>query len=214
MDRIPLFPLDVVLFPGMPLPLRVFEPRYHQMLRDGEAAGRSFGVVLIAAGREVGGAAEPHEVGTLARVEQRQDHGEVSFLLVRGTRRFRVVRTIREKPYLEGEVEWLPEPEAGPPDAEVAEVVRLFGEYLALLARVAKVDVAREIRDLVARQDRARPWPVACAVGGTLLVANWEKQRLLEAASPEEALAAERVLLDREMARLRVLARSTEAHLN
>lgn len=214
MDRIPLFPLNVVLFPGMPLPLRIFEPRYHAMLRDCEAAGRGFGVVLIAAGPEVGGFAEPHEVGTLARIERRQDQGGVVFILARGTRRFRVHRTFRDKPYLTGEVEWIPEPEAGEPSEDVAALVRRFGDYLVLLAKVAKVEVADEIQDLVRKQHAARPWPLACAVGGALLVDPGDQQRLLEAASPQEALDLERALLDREMARLRVLARSTDAHLN
>ncbi|HEV8360499.1 MAG TPA: LON peptidase substrate-binding domain-containing protein [Candidatus Thermoplasmatota archaeon] len=226
MDRIPLFPLDVVLFPGMPLPLRIFEPRYHAMLRDCEARGQGFGVVLIREGVEVGGDAEPFPIGTLARIDQRSDHGDVAFIVARGTRRFRIARTIRERPYLEGEVAWLPEPEAGDPlhGAEAGhghqhlpvelEVAALFEEYLRLLAQLTQVEVDAEIRGLLEGQRRASPWAVACAIGGAMLVAPEEKQPILEAASVHDALHHEQALLARETARLRVLVRSVDARLN
>ncbi|HQU16587.1 MAG: peptidase S16 [Chromatiales bacterium 21-64-14] len=66
--QVPLFPLHAVLFPGGPLPLRVFEPRYLDMVSDCLKREREFGVCLIRQGDEVGQAASTHEVGTLARV--------------------------------------------------------------------------------------------------------------------------------------------------
>src|ERR1051326_9156372 len=57
--RIPIFPLHVVLFPGMPLPLHVFEARYQEMMAECLQGDRTFGVCLIRSGQEVGGPAEP-----------------------------------------------------------------------------------------------------------------------------------------------------------
>jgi Lon protease-like protein len=232
MDRIPLFPLEVVLFPGNPLPLRVFEPRYHAMLHDCARSGQDFGVVLLQAGQEVGGPAEPREVGTLAHIEQRSDQGEVTYLLTRGTRRFRIGRTFREKPYLEGEVAWLPEPTEDAPHVEglahdhgepghghahfpvQLEVAALFEEYLTLLARLTNVPLDDEIRELLGGQRRAGGWAMACAIGGALLVSPEEKQPILEVADVHDALHLEHALLQRECARLRVLQRSSGARLN
>lgn len=64
-----LFPLNTVLFPGGPLPLRIFEPRYLEMVSDCMKNDKPFGVCLIAKGNEAGIAAEPHDIGTLARIE-------------------------------------------------------------------------------------------------------------------------------------------------
>ena len=67
-DETPLFPLNTVLFPGGMLPLRIFEPRYVDMISACMKTGCEFGVVLIREGEETGEAAQVHEVGTLARV--------------------------------------------------------------------------------------------------------------------------------------------------
>src|SRR5258708_19268239 len=68
LQSIPLFPLQTVLFPRMPLPLRVFEERYKRMISRCLKEERPFGVVLIKEGTEVGGAAVPEGVGTIARI--------------------------------------------------------------------------------------------------------------------------------------------------
>src|SRR2546422_11144758 len=65
---LPLFPLHVVLFPGLPLPLHIFEPRYRLMVGRCLEASSAFGVVLIRAGREVGEPATPYSVGTTAQI--------------------------------------------------------------------------------------------------------------------------------------------------
>ena len=64
--QVPLFPLNIVLFPGGPLPLRIFEPRYLAMVSDCVQNDSPFGVLLIRDGNETG-TATTHEVGTLAR---------------------------------------------------------------------------------------------------------------------------------------------------
>ncbi|MCH8222137.1 MAG: LON peptidase substrate-binding domain-containing protein [Chloroflexi bacterium] len=74
-ETLPIFPLNTVLFPGAPLPLRIFEPRYREMLKRCLDGDRRFGVALIKSGPEVGGPAEPHDVGTVARIERVRDEG-------------------------------------------------------------------------------------------------------------------------------------------
>ena len=68
--ELPIFPLGTVLFPGMPLPLHIFEERYKRMIGRCLDGDRAFGVTLLKSGREVGGPAIPHEVGTIARIVQ------------------------------------------------------------------------------------------------------------------------------------------------
>ena len=68
--RVPLFPLNTVLFPGSVLPLKIFEQRYLDMAAACMKANAPFGVCLIEKGSEVGATAEPHAVGTLATIER------------------------------------------------------------------------------------------------------------------------------------------------
>lgn len=66
--QVPLFPLNVVLFPGGPLPLRIFESRYIDMVSERMQSEGPFGVLLIRDGQEAGGPASMHDIGTLARI--------------------------------------------------------------------------------------------------------------------------------------------------
>ena len=106
---LPLFPLNTVLFPHMPLPLHVFEERYRTMMRDCLDAGHSFGAVAIREGLETGPAI-PYEVGTLAKIVRldRMDDGRIN-LLVSGASRFRILETATDRPYLQGRIEVIPE---------------------------------------------------------------------------------------------------------
>jgi hypothetical protein len=94
MNRLALFPLNTVLFPGGLLPLKVFEARYLDMISDCLKNDRGFGVCLIRNGHEVGAPAEVHSVGTYVTIvdwEQRPDG--LLGVLVHGDRRFRVQDT-------------------------------------------------------------------------------------------------------------------------
>lgn len=106
---LPLFPLNVVLFPHMPLPLHVFEPRYRQMIGECLEEGHSFGVVAIREGTETG-PATPHDVGTLAKIVriERLEDGRMN-LLVQGASRFQILQTTDDRPYLRGQVRIIPE---------------------------------------------------------------------------------------------------------
>ncbi len=106
--EIPLFPLRTVLFPGADLPLRIFEDRYRTMTRELLVSHGQFGVLLIREGKEVGGSALPHSVGTTASIEEcREIEGGRFVMNARGVRRFRLVRMLSPRPYPYGEVELL-----------------------------------------------------------------------------------------------------------
>ncbi len=122
-----MFPLGSVLFPGMPLPLRVFEPRYVAMLSAvlGEAA-QEFGVVLIERGSEVGGGDVRFDVGTVARIVTVEvTEGSIE-LLATGATRFEVVRWLQDDPFPRAEVRELAAlevDESTPSELEAAEAV-------------------------------------------------------------------------------------------
>ena len=135
---LPLFPLDTVLFPGMVLPLHIFEERYKLMIDRCLKEEQAFGVVLIREGREVGSPAIPHVVGTTALIANasRLQDGRMNIITI-GSERFRI-RTLRhDRPYLSGEAEPWPLDDAADERAqELAEPVRaLFRHYLGLLVQ-------------------------------------------------------------------------------
>jgi uncharacterized protein len=102
----PMFPLGLVHFPGIVLPLRVFEPRYRQLTADCLAGDGEFGVVLIERGREVGGGDTRFGVGTMTRIVEGGIAADgVIHLRTVGTRRVRVRRWLDDDPYPRAEVE-------------------------------------------------------------------------------------------------------------
>jgi len=110
MIDLPLFPLNTVVFPGMPVALHIFEPRYQKMVRACIDQREAFGVVLIKHGLEAGGpAAEPYDFGCTARVMRVENlsDGRMNILAV-GEQRFRIDGLDRELEYLRGEVEYAP----------------------------------------------------------------------------------------------------------
>ena len=105
-QKIPLFPLSTVLFPGGTIPLQIFEDRYHSMVQDCLDTDSKFGIVLIKEGQEVGGNAVPHKVGTLARITKiRKLPQNRLYLTAVGETRFNIIELIQDKAYLEGLVE-------------------------------------------------------------------------------------------------------------
>lgn len=110
---VPLFPLNTVLFPGGPLPLRIFEPRYLDMVSHCLKTDSAFGVCLIQDGKEVGTAASPHRIGTLARIVDwnKLPEGLLGIMAVGGDR-FRIESSeVAKNQLLYGTVTVLPEPE-------------------------------------------------------------------------------------------------------
>jgi Lon protease-like protein len=123
---IPLFPLNVVLMPGTPLPLHIFEERYKQMVNECLDSGMEFGMVLA---DESG----TRRVGCTARIVELVQHYEDGRLviLVEGSRRFRLKNILAGKPYYVGDVEYL-EDEPG------EDITSLAEECVALLERVVE----------------------------------------------------------------------------
>jgi uncharacterized protein len=108
----PMFPLESVRLPGEDLPLLIFEPRYGALVRECLAGAREFGVVLIAAGREVGGGDARCDVGTMAHIVNCDDQGDGRYRLDCQVReRIRVTSWLDDDPYPRAEVEpWPDEP--------------------------------------------------------------------------------------------------------
>lgn len=126
MSDIPLFPLNVVLMPGAPLPLHIFEDRYKQMVDECLEAESEFGMVLA---DEAG----TREVGCTARIVEmieRYEDGRM-VILVEGSRRFKLNNVMTGKPYYVGEVEYIEE-DSG------EDVTALAEECIALLERVVE----------------------------------------------------------------------------
>lgn len=129
---IPLFPLNTVLFPGGVLPLRIFEPRYLDMVSNCLRTETGIGVILIKEGSEVGNAARPHEIGTMASIcywNKRKD-GLLGVTL-RGEKRFRVMsQTVEPSQLIVAEVELLPDETATPVIDEYRHLVDLLQQII------------------------------------------------------------------------------------
>jgi Lon protease-like protein len=178
-DRIPIFPLDVVLFPGELFGLHVFEERYVLMAEEVIAENLPIGIVLARQDQpEDRIEYEPEWIGTAAHVIQAEQVDDRYMLQTIGTRRFRIIEVVSEKPYQEALVEWLDEQEGG----EGAQV--LVEEVLGSVEAIGgKVD-----RDSGGIDD---PITVSHAVAAALPVDLETKQRLLEAHDAQTRLEAE-----------------------
>ena len=196
--RLPLFPLNVILFPNGALPLHVFEERYKLMMQRCLEADSRFGVVLIRSGPEVGGPAVPHSVGTVALVTQlrRLDDGRM-LLSVAGQQRFRIEEVTQLDPYLEAEVELMDREDgvsipAGEMEALNDAITR--HNRLMLGMRGGWVRRARIPRD---------PEDLSYYIGSMVLAGLREKQELLEEPSTARRLRAGLKLLEQGDAPLR-----------
>lgn len=198
--EIPLFPLRTVLFPGMGLPLRVFEERYKAMTRELLTSRGEFGVLLIRSGDEVGGGAVPYNIGTTAAIEECQEvEGGRYAIAARGRRRFRLVRTLAPRPYPYGLVELIDDRPRHEDEQlrQALETVRTtFPAYFRL---------ALSLTDQWARGLRlpADPHGLVNFLVPWLQVDEEAKQRLLEAEAAGDRLAQLADVLDDLLTRTR-----------
>lgn len=203
--EVPLFPLgEVVLFPGMLLPLHIFEDRYRAMIGACQVTDQLFGVLLIRSGSEVGPPATPEEVGCTARIAavQRLPDGRMN-VATRGESRFRLLEAPRqaEDGYLVGRARIVTAEEPPATDgALVRQVADSFRAYTDVLARASR-------RPRLAEQDPpiGDPLGLSFQVAAALRIEPRERQALLEEDSFERRLQRELVLLRRERRALQVL---------
>lgn len=213
-DRLPLFPLGLVLLPGLMLPLHVFEERYRVLVRELlelPEEQRRFGVVAIREGREVGadGVTALHEVGCVARLRRVEPYEDGRFdIVTTGAERFRLTGLDSDGPYLTGLVEWLPD-ELGPADEAAlldAAVRTAFLDYLAALADAQGDEVEQtELPD--------SSLVLGYLVAATVLLDLADRQALLAEPDGAARLRAELTVLRREGTLLRVLSAAPSPEL-
>jgi Lon protease-like protein len=204
-ETLPLFPLGTVLYPGLLLPLNIFEERYRALVRDllDGPEPRRFGVIAIRKGRETGvdGISALYQIGCTATVREvaEQDDGRYHVVTV-GTQRFRLASLDNSRPYLQGEVDLLEE-EVGDEAAAglaVHAVQRGFHGYVEALASRESVEVTvPELPD--------EPLLLSYLVAASMILDLSVRQDLLAEPDAERRLGAERALLARETTMLRSL---------
>lgn len=196
--EIPLFPLNVVLFPGMVLPLHIFEPRYRQMIADCQQQELEFGVVLVQPEstflRE-----EPYAVGTMAEIRDldRMEDGRLNIIAM-GTRRFRILSQHRKKPYLSGLVEFYEDVNEPFDDllSTDKQARSLFADYIDLLLKAAnEKDVKAELPP--------DPEALSYFIAYFLDLEREQQQHFLELTSTLQRLKEETAILRREVPFLR-----------
>jgi uncharacterized protein len=204
-EMLPLFPLGTVLYPGLPLPLHIFEPRYRQLIRDlldGPQPGR-FGVIAIRKGRETGvdGVSALYEIGCTATLRQVATYEDGQFDIVTvGSQRFRLTGLDDSRPYLQAEVELLEESAGDPEAAALAagSVQLAFGKYVdALRQREGIVGGPPELPD--------EPILLSYLVAGSMILDLSVRQALLAEPDALTRLTSEQALLAREITMLRSL---------
>jgi uncharacterized protein len=204
-ETLPLFPLGTVLYPGLLLPLHIFEDRYRQLVRDllDGPEPRRFGVIAIRKGRETGvaGISSLHEIGCTATLRRVAEHDDGRFDLVTvGSQRFRLLELDDSRPYLQGKVDLLAEDAGDEAAAGVAaEAVRRgFRGYLDALTARGATQVS--VPDLP-----ADPVQLSYLVAASVIIDLGDQQALLAEPDAAARLAAERALLSREATMLRSL---------
>ena len=198
-EPLPLFPLSTVLFPGIPLPLHIFEERYRLLVRElvQGPAPRRFGVVAIRQGLEVGDEQVLYDVGCVAELRRAEPYADGRYdIVTTGGPRFRLLEVDDSRPYLRGSVEYLPDALGDNADARALAVVAEFTAYYNAVA---------EAREEVVEPPSlpADPKLLSYVVASSLVLDLPEKQALLAIADAGARLRLELSVLRRETALLR-----------
>jgi Lon protease-like protein len=134
---LPLFPLDIVLFPGTPLPLHIFEPRYKEMIAECLANNASFGVVRA----QEQGLAEIGCTAEIVSVTKEYPDGRLD-IVTEGRNRFEILQLNRERTFLRGEILLIADEPGAPTNEETARAVQLHAEILTLAGAVQDLSAA------------------------------------------------------------------------
>ncbi len=190
--ELPLFPLNLVLFPGMRLPLHIFEERYKLMIGTCMVTDQTFGVSLIQSGEEVGEPAEVYLVGTTAKIVEleRLPEGRMNLLTV-GVDRFRLLERIGDQAYAVGRVELLPDPADEPVSGLAERAAQQFRRYLA------GKGVPGEQAQSLTLPDEAPA--LSYLIAATLKAPTRQRQQLLEDDSVVSRLRRELAIMEWEL---------------
>ncbi len=203
--ELPLFPLNIVLFPGMLQGLHIFEPRYREMMNRCIDEKIPFGLVLARQDREHPEAAT-HAIGTAARIArvERMDDGRMNLMVV-GTQRFQIQEYKYTYSYLAADVRHYPVVNGATRLAQqLAQQMRpRIVEYVELLAKASNAQL-----DL--NQLPEEPSRLAFLVAMALQINNEDKQKLLSLPGIPDILNLERYLLSRESLLLEYMANTQE----
>jgi ATP-dependent Lon protease len=163
-ERIPLFPLELVLFPGMPLPLHIFEPRYKLLIQNCLRDQSEFGVVLARAQ----GIAAVGCTAEILRVVRKYSDGRMD-ILTAGQTLYRVLEVFEEQPYFEASVEFLEDEHEAPSTEALEKVLKLYEQcHTLIFGRAPRLP------------DTASGFPLTFQIAGELPLDLDYKQELLE----------------------------------
>lgn len=192
MALLPLFPLDVVLLPGTPLPLHIFEPRYKEMMRECLANEAPFGVIraLQEGIADIGCTAE------IVTVTKEYPDGRMD-LVAEGRRRFEVVELNEERSFLRAEILLVPDESASTGEQERARAIDLHGQILSL---------AGAVQDLSSAEQNQLSFHLAASLPLDLDF----KQKLLTMRSEEERLRTLTTYLEEILPKLSRVARTRQ----
>ncbi len=197
-DLLPLFPLGTVVFPGMPLPLHVFEERYRRMLADRGEMDPAFGIVLLKSGSDTSVEQVVHEIGTSATMMARRTRQSgQSDIVIEGRRRFEIRMINWDMGYGLATIDWRDEllGDADRLERSMNVAIPLFQRYVRGVTKVT----GRRFRGVTMSDD-----PIAASydLASRLPLHTWERQHLLALDRADERFEILLKLIRREVALL------------
>ncbi len=189
MITIPIFPLNAVLYPEGILPLRIFEPRYFDMVSACLKQDTGFGVCLIRRGTDVGKPAEVFEIGTMARIVDwdQDDNGHLA-ITAEGQQRFQVITTrVAKNNLVEADIEYIDHQD----DVDLPAEYQLFSDLLRQIVEKFELPYAME------HEKFNDPYWVGCRLAELLPVELEQKQNLLEIDDPIVRLSQLQTVIDK-----------------